>query len=161
MFFLFTINVIIFFYIYSITSASKLLIGCDLVIICTDFIPQEHSIWCWVAKGIGERYLYAESSEFSPRDAPPLGFRCLGFHNMRLLFYTEVLISPQPGQEGKKQIFLSEWREFSSAMPCRIKNLMTARVPMLFKWRSSLQLFHVCFLPGPAMDLSATGYYSF
>jgi hypothetical protein len=94
MLFLFTINVIIFFYIYSITSASKLLIGCDLVIICTDFIPQEHSIWCWVAKGIGERYLYAESSEFSPRDAPPLGFRCLGFHNMRLLFYTGVLISP-------------------------------------------------------------------
>jgi len=48
---------------------------------------------------------------------------------------TEVLISPQPDQEGDKITFLSEWREFPSA-PCLAgekKNLMTASVSMLLK----------------------------
>jgi hypothetical protein len=94
MWFLFTIIVIIFFYMYSITNASKLLIDCELLIICTDSIPQELSIWCCVVQGFGEIYICAEPSEFSPRDAPPVGLSCLGVHNMRLLLYTRVLISP-------------------------------------------------------------------
>ena len=68
---------------------------------------------------------------------------------------TGVLISPQPDQEGNKLIFLSEWREFTSASCLAGKrNLMTARVSMLLKWRASLTCFRACFLPGRAKDLS-------
>jgi len=44
------------------------------------------------------------------------------------------------------------------ALPCRKKNLMTARVSMLLKSRASLTCFRVCFLPGRAKDLSAPQY---
>jgi len=56
-------------------------------------------------------------------------------------------------------MFLSEWREFPSA-PCLVggKNLITARVSMLLKSRTSLTCFRVCFLPGRAKDLSAPRY---
>jgi len=57
---------------------------------------------------------------------------------------------------GRKQLmFLSEWREFPSAPCLAKKNLMTARVSMLLKWRASLTCFRACFLPGRAKDLSA------
>ena len=61
--------------------------------------------------------------------------------------YTGVLISPQLDQEGKKLMFLSEWREFPSA-PCLAgkKKLMTSRVSMLLKSRASLTCFRACFL---------------
>jgi len=70
---------------------------------------------------------------------------------------TEVLISPEPDQEGNKQMFLSEWREFPSA-PCLAgtkKDPMTARVSMLLKSRTSLTCFRTCFFPGRAKELSA------
>ena len=57
-------------------------------------------------------------------------------------------------------MFLSKWREFSSA-PCLAgekKNLMTARVAMMLKSRASLASFRACFLPGRAKDLSAPRY---
>ena len=55
-----------------------------------------------------------------------------------------------------KLMFISEWREFPSAL-CLAgkKNLMTARVSMLLKSRASLTCFRACFLPGRATDLSA------
>ena len=56
-------------------------------------------------------------------------------------------------------MFLSEWREFPfGALPCRKKNLMTARVSMLLKSRASLTYFRACFLPGRAKDLSVPRY---
>jgi len=56
-------------------------------------------------------------------------------------------------------MFLSEWREFSSA-PCLAgeKNLMTARVSMMLKSRAPLTCFRACFRPGRAKDLSALRY---
>ena len=41
------------------------------------------------------------------------------------------------------------------ALPCRKRNLMTARVLVLLKSRASLTCFGTCFLPGRAKDLSA------
>ena len=61
---------------------------------------------------------------------------------------------------GRKQAFLSEWREFPSA-PCFVgkeKSLMTARVSMFLKSLASLTWFRACFLPGRAKDLSAPWY---
>ena len=60
-------------------------------------------------------------------------------------------------------MFLSEWREFSSA-PCLAggkKRLMTSRVSMLLKSRASLTCFRACFLPGRAKDLSAPRYVNY
>jgi len=56
-------------------------------------------------------------------------------------------------------MFLSEWREFPSA-PCLAKKkiLLTARVSMLLKSRTSLTCFRACFLPGRVKDLSAPQY---
>ena len=73
-----------------------------------------------------------------------------------------VLISPYPDQEGSKQMFLSEWREFPS-VPCLTGgggrgDLMIARVSMFLKSRASLTCFRACFLPGRAKDLSAHRY---
>ena len=42
------------------------------------------------------------------------------------------------------------------ALPCKKKNLITARVSMLLKSRESLTCFRACFLPGRAKDLSAS-----
>ena len=68
-----------------------------------------------------------------------------------------MLISPSPDQEGNKLMFLSEWREFPSALAFekKKKNLVAARVSMLLKLRASLTCFQACFLPGRAKDLSA------
>jgi len=55
-------------------------------------------------------------------------------------------------------MFLSEWHEFPSAPYLAGKNLMTARVSMLFKSRASLTCFRTYFLPVRAKDLSATQY---
>ena len=54
-------------------------------------------------------------------------------------------------------MFLSEWREFTSAS-CLAgkKNLLSARVSMLLKSLTSLTCFRACFLPDRAKDLSAT-----
>jgi hypothetical protein len=56
-------------------------------------------------------------------------------------------------------MFLSEWREFPSG-PCLAekKNLMTARVSMLLKSRTSLTCFQACFLPDRTKDLLAPRY---
>ena len=44
------------------------------------------------------------------------------------------------------------------ALPCGGGDLMTARVSMLLKSRTSLTSFRVCFLPGRAKDLSSPRY---
>ena len=44
------------------------------------------------------------------------------------------------------------------ALPCRKRDLMTARFSMLLKSRASLVCFRTCFLPGRAKDLSAPRY---
>jgi len=49
------------------------------------------------------------------------------------------------------------WISFG-ALPCKKKNLMTARVSMLLKSRGSLTCFRAYFLPGRAKDLSAPLY---
>ena len=54
-------------------------------------------------------------------------------------------------------MLLSEWRDFPS-VPCRKKNLMTARVSMLLKSRASLTWFRACFLAGRDKDLTAPRY---
>ena len=58
---------------------------------------------------------------------------------------------------GRKQANVSvrmAWISFG-ALPCRKRNLMTARVSIWSKKRASLTCFRVCFLPGRAKDLSA------
>ena len=55
-------------------------------------------------------------------------------------------------------MFLSEWREFPSALCLAEKKMMTARVSMLLKSRPSLTCFRTCFLPGRSKNLSATLY---
>ena len=52
-----------------------------------------------------------------------------------------------------------EWISFG-ALPCRNKNLMTARVSTLLKSRASLTCFRACFLPVRAKDLSAPRCYT-
>jgi len=57
-------------------------------------------------------------------------------------------------------MFLSELREFPS-VPCLAgekKNLITPRISMLLKSRTSLICFRACFFPGRAKDLSAPRY---
>jgi len=44
------------------------------------------------------------------------------------------------------------------ALPCRKRNLMTARVSIYLKSRASLTSIRACFLPGRAKDLSAPRY---
>ena len=59
-------------------------------------------------------------------------------------------------------MFRLEWREFPSA-PClaeKEKNLITDRVAMLLKSRTSLTCFRACILPGRAKDLSAVSVLS-
>jgi len=46
------------------------------------------------------------------------------------------------------------WVSFG-ALPCRKRNLMTARVSILLKSRATLTCLRACFLPGRAKDLSA------
>ena len=61
---------------------------------------------------------------------------------------------------GRKQANISvrmAWISFG-ALPCRKRNLMTARVSILLKSRASLTCFRACFLPGRAKDLSAPRY---
>jgi len=61
---------------------------------------------------------------------------------------------------GRKQANISvrmAWISFG-ALPCRKRNLMTARVSILLKPRASLTCFRACFLPGRAKDLSAPRY---
>jgi len=53
---------------------------------------------------------------------------------------------------GRKQANVSvrmAWISFGT-LPCKKKNLMTARVSMLLKSRVSLICFQTCFLPGQA-----------
>ena len=58
---------------------------------------------------------------------------------------------------GRKQANVSvrmAWISFG-ALPCRKRNLMTARFSILLKSRASLTCFGACFLPGRDKDLSA------
>ena len=48
------------------------------------------------------------------------------------------------------------WISFG-VLPCRKKNLITARGSMLLKSRAFLSCFRACFLPGRTKDLSAPG----
>ena len=43
-------------------------------------------------------------------------------------------------------------------LPCRKRNLVTARVSMLLKLRASHTCFRACFFPGRAKDVSAPRY---
>ena len=56
-------------------------------------------------------------------------------------------------------MFLSEWREFPSALCLVGKKLMTTRVSMLLKSRASLTCFRACFLPSRVKDLKAPRYH--
>ena len=61
---------------------------------------------------------------------------------------------------GRKQANVSvrmAWISFG-ALLCRKRNLMTARVSILFKPCASLTCFRACFFPGRARDLSAPRY---
>jgi len=65
-------------------------------------------------------------------------------------------------QPGGKQANISvrmAWISFN-ALPCRKRNLMTARVSILLKSCAPLTCFRACFLPGRAKDLSAPRYIS-
>ena len=61
---------------------------------------------------------------------------------------------------GRKQANVSVRRAWIlfGALPCRKKNLMTARVSMSLQSRASLTCFRACFLPGRAKDLSPPRY---
>ena len=63
----------------------------------------------------------------------------------------------RPGRRQANVSVRMAWISFG-ALPCRKRNLMTARVPMLSKSRTSLTCFRACFLPGRAKDLSAPRY---
>ena len=60
-------------------------------------------------------------------------------------------------QQGRKQANDSVRMASISfgALPCRKKNLMTARISMLLKSRAALTCFRTCFLPRRAKDLPA------
>jgi len=45
------------------------------------------------------------------------------------------------------------------ALPCRKRNLMTARVSILLKSRAFLTSFRACYPPGRTKDLSAPRYH--
>ena len=63
----------------------------------------------------------------------------------------------RPGRKKANVSVRIVWISFG-ALPSRKKNLMTARVSILFKSRASLTCFRACFLPGRARDLSAPRY---
>ena len=63
----------------------------------------------------------------------------------------------RPGSKQANVIVRRAWISFG-ALPCRKRNLMTARVSILLKSRASLTCFWACFLPGRAKDLSAPRY---
>ena len=65
----------------------------------------------------------------------------------------------RPGRKKDNVSVTMAWIFFGT-LPCRKKKLMTARVSMLLKSRSSLTCFRACFLPGLAKDLSAPRYLS-
>jgi len=60
----------------------------------------------------------------------------------------------RPGRKQDNVSVRITWISFS-ALSCRKRNLMTARVSILLKSRSSLTCFRACFLLGRAKDLSA------
>jgi len=55
-------------------------------------------------------------------------------------------------------MFLSEWREYPSALCFEGKKNFTTCVSILLKSRASLTCFRACFLPGRATNLSAPLY---
>jgi len=63
----------------------------------------------------------------------------------------------RPGMKQAKVSVRMAWISFC-ALPCRKRNLITARVSMLLKSRASLTCFRACFLPGRVKDLSAPRY---
>jgi len=60
----------------------------------------------------------------------------------------------RPGRKDVNVSVRMAWISFG-ALPCRKKNLMTARVSMLLNSRASLTWFRACFLLARAKDLSA------
>ena len=63
----------------------------------------------------------------------------------------------RPGRKQDNVSVRMAWISFG-ALPCRKKNLMTARVSMFLKSRASLTCFRACYVPGRAKDLSAPRY---
>jgi len=73
----------------------------------------------------------------------------------RLMYRSADKSLALPGRQQANVSVRMAWISFG-ALPCRKKkNLMTARVSMLLKSRTSLTCFRACFLPGRAKDLSA------
>ena len=60
----------------------------------------------------------------------------------------------RPGRKQAQVSVRMAWISFG-ALPCRKRNVMTARVSILLKSRASLTCFRTCLLPGRAKDLSA------
>ena len=63
----------------------------------------------------------------------------------------------RPGRKQAK-VSVRMARISFGALPCRKRNLMTARVSMLLNSRASLKCFRACLLPGRAKDFSALQY---
>jgi len=75
------------------------------------------------------------------------------------LYITGVLISPEADQEGNKLMFLSELREFPSALClARKKTSWLFTTPCCWNRARRLTCFRTFFLPGRAKDLSAPRY---
>jgi len=62
----------------------------------------------------------------------------------------------RPGTKQANVSVRMAWISYG-ALPCRKRNLMTARVSMLLKSPASLSCFRACFFPVRAKDLSAPG----
>ena len=60
----------------------------------------------------------------------------------------------RPGRKQGNFSVRMAWISFG-ALPCKKRNLMTARVSMLLTSRASLTWFRACFLPGRPQDLTA------
>ena len=63
----------------------------------------------------------------------------------------------RPGRQQANLSVRMAWISFG-ALPCRKRNLMTARVTMLLRSRTYLTCFRVCLLPDRSKDLSAPPY---
>ena len=81
------------------------------------------------------------------------------FSAMGVYYFVYRSADKSLSRPGRKQANVSvrmAWISFD-ALPCRKRNLMTARVSILLKSRPSQTCFRACFLPGRTKDLSAHG----
>jgi len=66
------------------------------------------------------------------------------------LYWGAVKSLARPGRKQTNVSVRMAWISFG-ALPCRERNLVTARVWILLKLRASLTCFRACFLPGPSL----------